>query len=103
MFHVKPIITPTGEGAKKVGAVKDRDEQLKFAIEKLDVSLATDSVPLIMLEYSDNFAWVNDTVKKQIEQSSPLSEILLRPLSLTSGAHTGPGTWAIAFLPEPKK
>lgn len=98
-FHVKPIITPTGEGAKKVGAVKDRDEQLKFAMGKLDASLAKDSAPLIMLEYSDNFAWVNDTVKKQIEASAPLSEILLKPLSLTSGAHMGPGTWAIAFLP----
>lgn len=103
MFHVKPIITPTGEGAKKVGALKDRNEQLKFAIEKLNASLATDSVPWIMLEYSDNLAWVKDTVKKQIEKSSPLSEILLQPLSLTSGVHTGPGTWAIAFLPEPKK
>jgi DegV family protein with EDD domain len=103
MFNVKPIITPTGEGAKKVGAVKDRDEQLKFAIEKLNASLAKDSAPLIMLEYSDNFAWVDDTVKKQIEKSAPLSEILLQPLSLTSGVHTGPGTWAIAFLPEPNK
>jgi fatty acid-binding protein DegV len=103
MFNVKPIITPTGEGAKKVGAVKDRDEQLKFAIEKLNASLVKDSAPLIMLEYSDNFAWVDDTVKKQIEKSAPLSEILLQPLSLTSGVHTGPGTWAIAFLPEPNK
>ncbi len=99
MFHVKPIITPTGEGAKKVGAVKDRDEQLKFAMEKLDASLATGSAPWIMLEYSDNFAWVNDTVKKQIEKTSPLSEIFLQPLSLTSGAHMGPGTWAMAVLP----
>ncbi|MFH0997956.1 MAG: DegV family protein, partial [Pseudomonadota bacterium] len=103
MFHVKPVITPTGEGAKKVGAVKDRDEQLQFAMDKLNASLATDSAPLIMLEYSDNFAWVNDTVKKQIEKAAPFSEIILQPLSLTSGAHMGPGTWAIAFLPEPKK
>jgi hypothetical protein len=103
MFHVKPIITPTGEGAKKVGAVKDRDGQLKFAMEKLNASLATHSVPLIMLEYSDNFAWVRDTVRTQIAKTAPLSEILLQPLSLTSGAHMGPGTWAIAFSPEPKK
>jgi DegV family protein with EDD domain len=98
-FHVKPVITPTGEGAKKVGAVKDRNEQLKFAIGKLDVTLAENSAPLIMLEYSDNFTWVNDTVKKRIEASAPLSEIFLQPLSLTSGAHMGPGTWAMAFLP----
>jgi DegV family protein with EDD domain len=99
MFHVKPIITPTGEGAKKVGAVKDRDAQLKFAMDKLESFLLEDSAPWIMLEYSDNFAWVKDSVKKQIEKTAPLSEILLKPLSLTSGAHTGPGTWAMAFLP----
>ena len=98
-FHVKPIIAPTGESAKKVGAVKDRDEQLKFAMGKLEAALAKDPAPWIMLEYSDNFTWVNDTVKKRIEASAPLSEILLQPLSLTSGAHMGPGTWAIAFLP----
>ena len=98
-FHVKPVVTPTGEGAIKVGAVKDRDGQLKFAMDKLGTFLAEDSSPWIMLEYSDNFAWVNDTVKKQIEASAPLSEILVKPLSLTSGAHMGPGTWAITFLP----
>ena len=41
-----------------------------------------------MLEYSDNFAWVNDTVKKQIEASAPLSEILLTaPVLDIRGAH----------------
>lgn len=103
MFHVKPVITPTGEGAKKVGAVKNRDEQLDFAIKKLNAALKADAAPLIMLEYSDNFAWVNDDVKKRMKGSAPLSEIIVQPLSLTSGTHMGPGTWAIAFLPEPKK
>jgi fatty acid-binding protein DegV len=30
----------------------------------------------------------------------PQAEIFLQPLSLTSGAHMGPGTWGVAFLPE---
>jgi fatty acid-binding protein DegV len=68
-------------------------------MDKLESFLLEDSAPWIMLEYSDNFAWVKDSVKKQIENTAPLSEILLKPLSLTSGAHTGPGTWAMAFLP----
>jgi DegV family protein with EDD domain len=100
MFHVKPIISPTAEGAKKVGAVKNQEGQLEFALKKLEESFEKDSAPLIMLEYSDNHAWVNDTVMKEIKARHPSSEILLQPLSLTSGVHMGPGTWAMAFLPE---
>jgi hypothetical protein len=53
-----------------------------------------------MLEYSDNKKWVEETVKKKIEEFFPDAEIILQPLSLTSGAHMGPGTWGVAFLPE---
>lgn len=99
-FHIKPIISPTAEGAKKVGAVKNQEGQLEFALRRLEESLDHASAPLIMLEYSDNFAWVADTPKREIERLYPSAEILLRPLSLTSGVHMGPGTWAMAFLPE---
>jgi DegV family protein with EDD domain len=99
IFRVKPIISPTAEGAKKVGAVKNRNEQLKYALDKLESAFDKDSAPLIMLEYSDNRDWVNDTVKKEIQARYPSAEILLQPLSLTSGVHMGPGTWAVAFLP----
>ena len=53
-----------------------------------------------MLEYSDNYDWVKGTVKKIFEERYPQTEIILQPLSLTSGAHMGPGTWAVAFLPQ---
>ena len=100
LLHVKPIISPTAEGAKKVGAVKSRNGQLKFALEKLKGAFDKESSAFIMLEYSDNRDWVNDTVKKEIKASYPPAEIVLQPLSLTSGVHMGPGTWAMAFLPE---
>jgi DegV family protein with EDD domain len=100
MLHVKPIISPMAEGAKKVGAVKNQADQLKFALKKLEESFTGDSSSLIMLEYSDNRDWVNNTVKKEIQARYPSAEILLQPLSLTSGVHMGPGTWAVAFLPE---
>ena len=100
VFHVKPIISPTAEGAKKVGAVKNRDSQLKYALDKLEGPFDQGSSPFIMLEYSDNYDWVNETVKKEIQTRYPSAEIILQPLSLTSGVHMGPGTWAIAFLPE---
>ena len=100
VFHVKPIISPTAEGAKKVGSVKNRNEQLKYALAKLEGAFNKESSPFIMLEYSDNREWVNDAVKKEIQACYPSAEIILQPLSLTSGVHMGPGTWAMAFLPE---
>ena len=99
MFHVKPIISPTAEGAKKVGAVKNRSAQLKFALDKLAETFDKESSPFIMLEHSDNRDWVNDTVKQEIQARYPSADIILQPLSLTSGVHMGPGTWAVAFLP----
>ena len=100
LFNVKPIISPTAEGAKKVGAVKNRKGQLRYALEKLEANFDKASSPFIMLEYSDNLDWVNETVKHEIEVRYPGAKIMLQPLSLTSGVHMGPGTWAMAFLPQ---
>ena len=64
----------------------------------MESNLKSDSKALIMLEYTDNFSWVENVLKKEITDKYPHSEILLQPLSLTTGVHTGPGTWAVAFL-----
>ena len=100
MLNMKPVISPLPEGAKKVGTVKNQEDQVKFALTKLDASIIDDSKALIMLEYSDNKNWVEKTVKKNIAEIYPEAKIILQPLSLTSGAHMGPGTWGVAFLPE---
>lgn len=99
-LHMKPIISPTAEGAKKVGIAKNHEGQLEFTLQRLEESLDHGSAPLIMLEYSDNRDWVIETPKREIERLYPSAEVLLQPLSLTSGVHMGPGTWAVAFLPE---
>ena len=100
VLHMKPVISPTAEGAKKVGMVRNRKAQLKFAIEMLSRHFRKDSKPMILLEYSDNRKWVHDTVKQALKILFPVAEILVVPFSLTSGAHIGPGAWAFAFLPE---
>ena len=100
MLNMKPVISPFPDGAKKVGTVKNQEDQVKFALTKLHASIKDDSSAIIMLEYSDNKNWVNGTVKKKLEELFPDAEIILQPLSLTSGAHMGPGTWGIAFLPQ---
>jgi DegV family protein with EDD domain len=99
MLHMKPIISPTAEGAKKVGVVRDHNDQLRFAIRKLGVSIKKGSKAFMMLQYSDNRSWVEETVMKEVKRRYPFAEVMLQPLSLTSGAHMGPGTWAVAFLP----
>ena len=100
MLNMKPVISPLPEGAKKVGTVKNQEDQVKFALTKLDASIIDDSKALIMLEYSDNKNWVEKTVQKTIAEHYPEAKIIVQPLSLTSGAHMGPGTWGVAFLPE---
>ena len=100
MLHMKPIISPQADGARKAGVVRDRAGQLRFALEKLEGALkGRGKGALIMLQYTDNAFWVTDTVRPEIARRYPEAEILLHPLSLTSGAHMGPGTWAVAFLP----
>ena len=98
MLHMKPVISPLPEGARKVGVVRNRTEQLKFAVEKLAAGMERNGRALIMIEYTDNLAWVMKKVQPEIAQFCPEAEIILQPMSLTSGAHMGPGTWAVTFL-----
>ena len=100
MLKMKPVISPQPEGAKKVGVVRNQEDQIKMACERLAASLTKEAKALIMLEYSDNYDLVNDTIKPLIAAGFPHAEIIIQQLSLTSGAHMGPGTWAVAFLPE---
>ncbi len=99
MLRMKPIVSPLPGGARKVGVVKNREEQLRFAMEAMGRSLQPEDMALIMLEYSDNRPWVEE-VRNYVAKFYPKTRIIVHPLSLTSGAHMGPGTWAIAFLPN---
>ena len=100
LLRVKPIVSPTAEGVKKVGTAKNRNGQLKFALEKFEEAFDENASPFVMLEYSNNYDWVNDVVRKEIKARCPHAEIRLQPLSLTSAVHMGPGTWAMAYIPS---
>jgi DegV family protein with EDD domain len=100
LLRMKPVISPLADGAKKVGLCRDKAGQLRFALEKLEGVLKGDGEgALIMIEHTDNASWVDDTVQPAIARRFPAAEVLRQPMSLTSGAHMGPGTWAVAFLP----
>jgi hypothetical protein len=95
LLQMKPVITPTSDGVRKVGVVRSKEAQLAFALEKLRVRQGGASV--IMLQHTDNEEWLLKTVLPQVQKLLPDAEILLVPLSLTSGVHMGPGTWSLAL------
>lgn len=97
LLHMKPVISPTREGARKVGVVRSRKGQLGFALAQLEKRFFRNSQIIIMLQYSDNEQWVSTVVQPKLQELIPHAEILCTPLSLTSGVHMGPGTWSMAF------
>ncbi len=100
MLNMKPIVSPLADGAKKVGIAKNHQAQMAFALEKLKASIKPESKSLILLEYSNNKQLVEQSIKKEVVKHYPNAEIIVQPLSLTSGVHMGPGTWALALLPD---
>lgn len=98
MLNMKPIVTPTDEGVIKAGVAKNFDDQLAFALARLAGEAGPK--PFILLQYTDNRSMVEERVMPEIASRHPGAEIRLGPLSLTTGVHTGPGTWSLAFLPD---
>ena len=99
LLHLKPIVSPTAEGAVKAGVARSRQGQIRFALQRLTGKCTADGAHLIMIEYTDNRQWVADAVLPRIRDAFPKAECLLQPMSLTAGVHMGPGTWAVAYLP----
>ncbi|HPJ95851.1 MAG TPA: DegV family protein [Syntrophales bacterium] len=99
MLGMKPVVTPMADGARKAGLCRNRKDQEAFALKALSKSIEPDTKALIMLEYSDDPVWV-ERFADQVKILYAQAQIIVHPLSLTSGAHMGPGTWAVAYLPD---
>jgi hypothetical protein len=99
MLHVKPIVSPTPRGVVKAGTAGNAADQIAFALGRLERDSINDLNTVIMLEYTDNRDWVEERVARLVRKRCPESRIILQPISLTSSAHMGPGTWAMALLP----
>ncbi len=100
LLKIKPIIRPAAAGAQKIGVVKSREAQVDFALDHLGKRLNTREPVEILLQYTDNQDRVVSHIQPQIRSLLPFSRISVEPMSLTSGVHMGPGTWAVAFLPK---
>ncbi len=101
LLRLKPIISPGPEGARKVGTARSTDDQLRYALEHLAATLERDTRAWMLLEYSDNRSWVEETLRPALAARHPAVDLLVQPLSLTTGVHTGPGTWGLALLTDP--
>ncbi len=99
LLHRKPVVSQTKEGVRPVGTVRNRRAQLDFALNKVRTEIDASGKALLLLQYSDNRTWVAEVAKPQLQAFLPKAEMILTPLSLTSGVHMGPGTWALAFAP----
>ena len=99
LLHLKPVISPTGNMVRKEGMVRNRKGQLAFALARLAQFFSAADRPTIMLQFTDNEQWVIETVGGEIAALLPRAEVLVVPLSLTSGVHMGPGTWSVACGP----
>jgi len=99
-MHLKPVISPTPEGVRRMGLVRSRAAQLTFALDKARAEISTPARAVLLLQYSDNEPWVREVAQPQLHSLLPGAEILVAPLSLTSGVHMGPGTWSLAFAEE---
>ena len=100
VLRIKPIVSPYPDGARKIGVVRNNKDQVKFAFRRLEQNILRDQKATLLLEYSDNKEWLEGEVKPEIEHRFPLALVILQPLSLTTAAHVGPGSWGIAFLTE---
>ena len=79
--------------------LRKKEEQLNFAINYMKKNLKDKESSLILLEYSDNYEWIKQNIEVELRDVFYSSILITQPLSLTAGAHMGPGTWGIAFLP----
>lgn len=102
LFRVKPVVSPGPDGARKVGAVRNARDQLPFALERIAEALHRPDAPgEAMLEFTDNEQRVREEVAPALAERFPGLRLSVQPISLTTGAHVGPGAWGVALLPDP--
>jgi uncharacterized protein len=99
-LHLAPVVSPFPDGARKVALLRKPEDRVAYACERAkQVFAASEGKGYLLVEFTDNRAWLETHVVPRLREAAPQAELAMGPLSLTTGAHTGPGTWAIAMLP----
>ncbi len=100
ILHIKPIVSPYPDGVRKMGVARSTKDQVRYAFRRLEQGLSKERGATLLLEYTDNREWLEKEIKPEIERRFPLVRVLMQVMSMTSAVHMGPGTWAVAFLPD---
>ena len=100
LLGIRPVISPEAEGVRRLALAHSQAAQRDFVLARLRTLAKQGRPELLLLEYSDNEAWVREAMAPQIRAILPDSELQVAPLSLSSGVHMGPGTWALALCPK---
>jgi uncharacterized protein len=101
VLGLAPVVSPFADGARKVALLRKAGDRVAFACKQVQRAFGTRARGgYILVEHTDNHDWVESTVLPRLREVAPSAEIALGPLSLTTGTHTGPGTWAVAMLPD---
>ena len=95
-----PVVSPFADGARKVALLRKPEARLDFACERVKRGFAGSTPGYVLVEHTDNRRWVEREILPRLQEVAPKATIEIGPLSLTTGVHTGPGTWAVAFLPD---
>lgn len=94
-LSVKPIVGHGESGAITYGKTRGREEAFE-EISKRIASHPGQGDLLVMLEHTDNRSWLEE-VRERLKTALPEeTEFIVCPLSSTSAAHMGPGTWGVA-------
>jgi hypothetical protein len=100
-LHLAPVVSPLADGARKVALLRKQEDKLVFACERVRKAFEPAlGHGYLLLQHSDNRDWVVEQVLPRLRDVAPEAEIVVGALSLTTGVHTGPGSWAIAMLPD---
>lgn len=100
-FKVKPVIVHRPDGAGKTAVVRSRESGLAFAVDRAREYFGEPGgKPRMLLQFTDKptHNWVVGTAAKALHVAVPDAEQIFTPMSCTSGAHMGPGAWAVAFI-----
>ena len=79
MLHVKPVVSPAADGVKKVGVVRNKEQQINFAVSRLKEALKNAKSPLIMLQYTDNRSLVESESKGLSKRRFPGPRFFFSP------------------------
>ena len=75
LLGIRPVISPEAEGVRRLALAHSQAAQRDFVLARLRALAKQGRPELLLLEYSDNEAWVREAMAPQIRAILPDSEL----------------------------